>query len=319
MDQGIIVAIKERLSVAQKILVISHVRPDGDAVGSLLAFGLALQEAGKKVQMVLADGMPSSFRHLPGSGQICKSAEGTFDLIVTLDCADLKRVGRVLDGYGKPDINIDHHITNELFGALNLIEPDAVATSSILFRHLPEWGYMITQPVAVNLVTGIVTDTLGFRTTNTTPESLRQVAALMELGVDMTELYYRGLVRRSFPAARYWAAGLSSLQRADGIIWGTMTLADRKNADYPGNDDADLINVISSIEDCDITMIFVEQTHGSVKISWRTQTPELDVSQIAKQFGGGGHPGAAGADVTGTLAEVQERILAATRRALYSR
>lgn len=319
MDQGIIVAIKERLSVAQKILVVSHVRPDGDAVGSLLAFGLALQEAGKKVQMVLADGVPSSFRHLPGSGQIRKSAEGTFDLIVTLDCADLKRVGRVLDGYGKPDINIDHHITNELFGALNLIEPDAVATSSILFRHLPEWGYLITQPVAANLVTGIVTDTLGFRTTNTTPESLRQVAALMELGVDMTDLYYHGLVRRSFPAARYWAAGLSSLQRADGIVWGTMTLADRKNADYPGNDDADLINVISSIEDCDITMIFVEQTHGSVKISWRTQTPELDVSQIAKQFGGGGHPGAAGADVTGTLAEVQERILAATRRALYSR
>ncbi|MDP3184152.1 MAG: DHH family phosphoesterase [Anaerolineales bacterium] len=319
MDQGIIVAIKERLLVAQNIFVVSHVRPDGDAVGSLLAFGLALQEAGKKVQMVLADGVPSSFRHLPGSGQIRKSADGTFDLIVTLDCADLKRVGRVLDGYGKPDINIDHHITNELFGALNLIEPDAVATSSILFRHLPEWGYMITQPVAANLVTGIVTDTLGFRTTNTTPESLRQVAALMELGVDMTDLYYRGLVRRSFPAARYWAAGLSSLQRADGIVWGTMTLADRKNADYPGNDDADLINVISSIEDCDISMIFVEQTHGSVKISWRTQTPELDVSQIAKQFGGGGHPGAAGADVTGTLAEVQESVLAATRRALYSR
>ncbi|MDP2976918.1 MAG: DHH family phosphoesterase, partial [Anaerolineales bacterium] len=267
MDQGIIVAIKERLLVAQNIFVVSHVRPDGDAVGSLLAFGLALQEAGKKVQMVLADGVPSSFRHLPGSGQIRKSADGTFDLIVTLDCADLKRVGRVLDGYGKPDINIDHHITNELFGALNLIEPDAVATSSILFRHLPEWGYMITQPVAANLVTGIVTDTLGFRTTNTTPESLRQVAALMELGVDMTNLYYRGLVRRSFPAARYWAAGLSSLQRADGIVWGTMTLADRKNADYPGNDDADLINVISSIEDCDISMIFVEQTDGTVKIS----------------------------------------------------
>ncbi|MBU2610016.1 MAG: DHH family phosphoesterase [Chloroflexi bacterium] len=319
MDQGIIVAIKERLSVAQNILVVSHVRPDGDAIGSLLAFGLALQEAGKKVQMVLADGVPSSFRHLPGSEQIRKSADGTFDLIVTLDCADLKRVGRVLEGYDKPDINIDHHITNELFGALNLIEPDAVATASILFRRLPEWGYMITQPVAVNLVTGIVTDTLGFRTTNTTPESLRQVAALMELGVDMTNLYYRGLVRRSFTAARYWAAGLSSLQRADGIVWGTMTLADRKNADYPGNDDADLINVISSIEDCDISMIFVEQTRGSVKISWRTQTPELDVSQIAKQFGGGGHPGAAGADVTGTLAEVQESVLAATRRALYLR
>ncbi|MDI6769712.1 MAG: DHH family phosphoesterase [Anaerolineales bacterium] len=319
MEESLHTEIKQSLATAQNILLVSHVRPDGDAIGSLLAFGLALQEAGKKVQMVLADGVPSSFRHLPGSDQVRKSAQGSFDLVIALDCADLKRTGKTLEGFGKPHLNIDHHVTNELFGAINLIEPDAVATASILFRHLPEWGYTITQSVAVNLVTGIVTDTLGFRTTNTTPESLRQVAALMELGVDMTNLYYRGLVRRSFPAARYWAAGLSSLQRADGIVWGTMTLADRKNADYPGNDDADLINVISSIEDCDISMIFVEQSHGSVKISWRTQTPELDVSQIAKQFGGGGHPGAAGADVSGTLAEVQENVLAATRRALYLR
>jgi phosphoesterase RecJ-like protein len=308
--------IKQRLQGAQNILLVSHVRPDGDAIGALLAFGLALQEAGKKVQMVLADGIPSSFRHLPGSDQVRKSAQGTFDLVVTLDCADLKRVGKALDGYGKPDINIDHHITNERFGVLNLIEPDAVATSSILFRHLPEWGYTLTQPLAANLVTGIVTDTLGFRTPNTTPESLRQVAALMELGVDMTNLYYRGLVWRTFPAARYWGAGLSSLQRADGIVWATLRLEDRKNSGYNGNDDADLINVVSTIDDGDITMVFVEQTKRSVKISWRTQNPELDVSQIAVQFGGGGHPGAAGADVSGTLAEVQERVLAATRQAL---
>lgn len=309
-------AIKQRLLAAQNILLVSHIRPDGDAIGSLLAFGLALQEAGKKVQMVLPDGVPSSFRHLPGSDQVRKSAQGSFELVVTLDCADLKRAGKSLNGYGKPDLNIDHHVTNECFGNLNLIEPDAVATSSILFRHLPEWGYALTQPVAANLVTGIVTDTLGFRTTNTTPEALRQVAALMELGVDMTSLYYRGLVRRTFPAARYWGAGLSSLQCADGIVWGTLTLADRKKSDYSGNDDADLINVISSIDDNDITMVFVEQTKRSVKISWRTQNPELDVSRIAVQFGGGGHPGAAGADVPGTLAEVQERVLAATRQAL---
>ena len=171
-------AIKQRLLEAQNILLVSHVRPDGDAIGSLLAFGLALQGAGKKVQMVLPDGVPSSFRHLPGSDQVAKTAEGTFDLAIVVDCADLKRVGKSLDGYSKPDLNIDHHVTNECFGNLNLIEPNAVATSSILFRHLPEWGYALTQPVAANLVTGIVTDTLGFRTTNTTPEALRQVAGL---------------------------------------------------------------------------------------------------------------------------------------------
>jgi len=314
--KNLLVAIKKRLQGSQNILLVSHVRPDGDAIGSLLAFGLTLQEAGKKVQMVLADGVPSSFRHLPGSDQVRKSAQGSFDLTIVVDCADLKRAGKSLDGYGKPDLNIDHHVTNEHFGNLNLIDPNAVATSSILFRHLPEWGYAITQPVAANLVTGIVTDTLGFRTTNTTPEALRQVATLMEFGVDMTNLYYHGLVRRTLPAARYWGAGLSSLQCADGIVWGTLTLANRKKADYSSNDDADLINVISSIDDNDITMVFVEQTNRSVKISWRTQNPELDVSRIAVEFGGGGHPGAAGADVPGTLAEVQERVLAATRQAL---
>jgi len=308
--------VRERLLTAKNILLVSHVRPDGDAIGSLLALGLALQQAGRTVQMVLADGVPSTFRHLPGSEQIHKSTQGSFDLTIVVDCADLKRIGKAMEGRGQPDINIDHHITNECFGKINLIEPDAVATSSILFRHLPEWGFVITQSIAANLVTGIVTDTLGFRTTNTTPESLRQVAALMELGVDMTGLYYRGLVRRTLPAARYWGAGLSSLQSADGIVWGTLTLADRKTSNYSGNDDADLINVISSIDESDITMVFVEQANGTVKISWRTQNPELDVSKIAVQFNGGGHPGAAGADIPGELAEVQERILAATRKAL---
>jgi phosphoesterase RecJ-like protein len=308
--------IRERLQTAQNILLVSHVRPDGDAIGSLLALGLALQQASKTVQMVLADGVPSTFRHLPGSEQVRKSAQGDLDLTIVVDCADFKRTGKVLDGRGQPNINIDHHITNERFATVNLIEPDAVATSSILFRHLPEWGFEITQPVAANLVTGIVTDTLGFRTANTTPESLRQVASLMELGVDMTNLYYRGLVRRTFPAARYWGAGLSSLQCADGIVWGTLTLADRKKSDYSGNDDADLINVISSIDDSDITMVFVEQSNGTVKISWRTQNPDINVAKIAVKFSGGGHPGAAGADIPGALAEVQERVLAATRQAL---
>ena len=318
MEEAIITAIKERLSAAQKILVISHVRPDGDAIGSLLALGLALQGAGKTIQMVLADGVPHTFQHLPGSEQIRKSPEGTFDLIIVVDCADFKRTGKALDGYGKPDINIDHHTTNAKYGALNLIEADAVATASILTRHLSAWGFTINQPIADNLVTGIVTDTLGFRTSNTTPEALRQVAALMELGASMTDLYYHGLVRRSYPAARYWGAGLSSLQRADSIIWATLTLADRKNSGYSGNDDADLINVVSAIDDSDVAIMFVEQPNGTVKISWRAQRPGIDVSQIAKQFGGGGHPAAAGADIPGTLAEIQERVLEATRQILQA-
>ncbi len=316
MRDDIHAVLQERLNQAQRVLITAHIRPDGDAIGAVLALGLALRERGKHVQMVLNDGVPPTFRHLPGSDLVQRTPTGEYDLYITLDCADLRRVGPALEACGQPDINIDHHVTNQKFGRLNLIEADAVATCSILTRYLTRWGLPMTQAIAANLVTGIVTDTLGFRTPNTTPEALRQVADLMELGVDMPDLYYRGLISRTFPAARYWGAGLSSLQRDDGLVWATLRLEDRQISGYHGNDDADLINIIASIDDCRIKMIFVEQENGSVKVSWRTQEPNLDVSQIAQLFHGGGHPGAAGADVPGTLEEVQARVLEATRRAL---
>lgn len=308
--------IKERLGTAQKIVIASHVRPDGDAIGSLIAFGLALQNAGKSVQMVLTDGIPSSFKHLEGSELVRKEPEGKHDLFITVDCADLQRVGQPLAACGQPDINVDHHITNENFGKINLIEPDAVATAAILTNHLPEWGFEITKPIAAALLTGIVTDTLGFRTSNTTPESLRQAAALMETGVNMPDLYMRALVRKSYPAARYWGAGLSSLECRDGIVWGTLTLADRKSAGYGGNDDADLINMISAIDGNKVGMVFVEQNNRHVKVSWRALEPGIDVSQAAKYFKGGGHAAAAGADVEGDLNEVRETVLKKTREML---
>ncbi len=307
--------INAKIQSATNILIVSHVRPDGDAIGSLLGLGLALQQAGKTVQMVLNDGLPASFRHLPGHKQVKKEPQGEPDLFITVDCADFKRTGKQFENYRKPEINIDHHVTNEKFGQLNLIEPEAVATAAILTDHLPKWGLEITPDVAANLTTGIVTDTLGFRTSNTTPASLRQVALLMETGINMPELYNRALVSRSLSAARYWGAGLSSLKTMDGIVYGTLRRADRKEAGYGGNDDADLINIISAIEDHTVGMVFVEQ-HESVKISWRALQPGVDVAQIAKHFGGGGHKAAAGADIIGKLEEIQPRVLQTTREML---
>lgn len=316
MDLEISEAIKSRLASAHSVLVVSHVRPDGDAIGSLLGLGLALENAGKTVQMVLADGVTSSFRHLPGAEKIKTKIEGPYDTFVTTDCADLRRTGKPLEAAGQPDINIDHHITNERFGKLNLIEGEEVATSAILTNYLPVWGYPITKQIAEALLTGIVTDTLGFRTSNMTPEAMRQAAELMETGVDMPELYMRGLVRRSYASARYWGAGLSRLERKDGMVWGTLTLEDRKKAGYSGNDDADLINIISAIDGFKVGMIFVEQPKNRVKISWRALEPGIDVSPIATRFGGGGHAAAAGADVDGSLEEVLKNVLQSTKQML---
>ena len=319
MDSQLIGEIKNRLSIANNIVIASHVRPDGDAIGSLLGLGLALRDAGKSVQMILVDGAPASFKHLAGSELIKKEPAGGHDTFITVDCADFKRTGKVFENFGQPDINIDHHKTNERFGKINLIEAEEVATSAILTAHLPEWGYKITQPIATALLTGIITDTLGFRTSNTTPEALRQCATLMETGVDMPDIYMRALVKKTFPAAKYWGAGLSSLESKNGIVWGTLTVADRKAAGYGGNDDADLINMISAIDGNKVGMVFVEQTDNHVKISWRALEAGVDVSPIAKHFQGGGHAAAAGADIRGSLSEVQKEVLEKTREMLNLR
>ena len=316
MDNKITGEIKDRLAVANKIVIASHVRPDGDAIGSLLGLGLALQEAGKSVEMVLTDGIPAAFRFLEGYELVKKEASGGHDTFITVDCADFKRTGKVFENFGQPDINIDHHKTNENFGKINLIEADEVATAAILTNYIPAWGFKITKPVAAALLTGIITDTLGFRTSNTTPEALRQAATLMEAGVNLPEIYMQSLVRKTYPAAKYWGAGLSSLETKDGIVWGTLTLADRKIAGYGGNDDADLINMISAIDNHKVGMVFVEQANNHVKISWRALDSNVDVSPVAKHFNGGGHAAAAGADIEGSLVDVQKEVLTKTRELL---
>jgi phosphoesterase RecJ-like protein len=214
-------------------------------------------------------------------------------------------------------LNIDHHPTNQQFGRLNLVIPEAVATAETLAQILPIWPG--PPQVADALLTGMVTDTVGFRTANMNPAALRVVADLMEAGGDLPRIYYPALVQRSFPAARYWGAGLAKLQREGRLVWTSLALEERYAAGYPDRDDADLVNVLSAIEGMDLALIFVEQAPDHVKISWRVcglAPAELDVSGVAQQFGGGGHRAAAGAEMTGSLAEVQEMVLAATRKLL---
>lgn len=316
MNESTTGVIRERLDKSKNVVIASHVRPDGDAIGSLLGLGLALRDAGKSVQMVLVDGVPSSFKHLEGSDLVVKEPTVEHDTFITVDSADFRRVGKAFENFGQPDINIDHHKTSEKFGKLNLIEAEEVATAAILTRHLPEWGYRITKPIAAALLTGIVTDTLGFRTSNTNPSALRLCAMLMETGVDMTELYMKALVKKSFPAARYWGAGLSRMEQKHGIVWATLTLEDRKKSGYGGNDDADLINMISAIDGNKVGMIFVEQSDNHVKISWRALEPGIDVSGVAKHFNGGGHAAAAGADIPGMLSDIQPLVLKTTQEML---
>ena len=307
--------IRARLDNGERILITSHVRPDGDAVCSVLALGLALKELGKQVQMVLADGVPSDYHHLQYVDQIASRAIPPVDLVVTLDAAADDRSGDALRGFDGIDINIDHHITNTRFAALNFVDPAAVATCAILAELFPELGLQFTPAILDALLTGILTDTLGFRTSNMNPKALRIAADMVEKGADLPALYERALLRRSFTALRYWGAGLSKLQREGDLVWTSLSLADRKAADYPSNDDAELINNIAIVEGASVVLLFIEQHDNQVKISWRSQGA-VDVSQIAAQFGGGGHVAAAGAVLAGSLDEVEQRVLQATRATL---
>jgi len=301
---------------ARWVGVISHERPDGDAVGSLLGLSLALAQAGKQVAPVLVDGLPTRYRFLPGSAEILRQFPSGVDLLVSVDCSDLDRLG--FSGGQKPrqpDINIDHHPTNTQFARVNLVDEQAAATAGLLVTLLPQLGLQVDSPVASNLLAGIVTDTIGFRVPGVSSGLLRQAADLMDLGAPLAEIYEQTLNRHSLTAARLWGLGLARLQRDGKMLWSTLTLEDRAQAGYAGNDDADLINLLMTIDGADITLAFVEQPEGKVKVSWRARAG-LDVARVAASFGGGGHELAAGALLSGPTPEVIERVLQATRPAL---
>ncbi len=292
--------------------MVSHLRPDGDAVGSVLGLGLALQAAGKDVLMVLEDGVPKSYRHLTGSEQIVRKADGRDRCTIVTDCSDQSRVGSVIPEDAQPVLNIDHHNTNLNFAAINVVDSDAAATCQMLAVLLPAWGLPISREVAEALLTGIITDTIGFRVASTSPAVLRTAADLFEHGADLPTLYAKALLRRSYEAVRYWGAGLSALKLENRLLWTRLTLEDRRAVNYPGRDDADLVNILQTVEDADVFVVFIEQNDGTVKVSWRAR-PGFDVSQIALHFGGGGHKPAAGASIRGSLDVVIQKVLTATR------
>jgi phosphoesterase RecJ-like protein len=308
--------LKALLASCEHPTVLSHVRPDGDAVGALLAVSEALRAEGKDTTAVLSSGVPRAFSFLQGAAEVKTRLPDATDLMICVDCSDLERTGWKEEDLPRPvDVNIDHHPTNNHFAAYNLVETRAAATTEILYAWLPEMGLPLTDSVVASLMTGLLTDTIGFRTSSVTPASLRVAADLLDLGAPLQKIYEQALSQMSYVAARYWGAGLSQLGREDGLVWATLGLADRRRVGYPGSDDADLVNVLTTIEDAQLVVIFVEQPHEKVKISWRSK-PGIDVSQLATQFGGGGHVAAAGAMIDGTLDNVRERVLNVSHKAL---
>lgn len=301
--------IRELLHAANNILITSHIRPDGDAIGSVLGLGLALMATGKDVQIVLEDGLPATFKHLSGADLVSKTIKEDYDLAVVVDSSDMDRTGSIL-GERQPDISIDHHITNTQFARHNLVE-DKPAAAAIIADHLVDWDLPITPPAVEALLTGIITDTIGFSTSNMTGDVLRTAADLVDHGADIHMLYNKALNLRSYSETKLWGLGLNRMQRKGRVVWTSITKEDKKLSHFNGKGSADIINLLAEVKDADIAIVLLEETSHQVKVSWRAKQP-YDISNLALSFGGGGHPAAAGAEVPGTLENVEQQILNAT-------
>jgi phosphoesterase RecJ-like protein len=304
---------RRRIAAANHVAVVSHERPDGDAVGSVLAVVLSLRLSGKHAEAVFPEGLPVRYRFLPGAATVRRDLPSGIDLIITVDCSTQDRLGPGAPAV--PVINIDHHPTNTLFGHLNLVDGQASATAELLYTLAPALGLPLDADVATDLLAGIVTDTIGFRTASTTPRVLQAAADLMTRGGTLAEVYERTLNQHTLSALRYWSQGLGRLKLEDGMLWCSLTLEDRRAAQYGGNDDADLINLLGTVDGARVAIILVEQPDGRTKVSWRCREG-LNVARVAEQFGGGGHVLAAGAMVSGERAQVEQTVLSATRAAV---
>jgi phosphoesterase RecJ-like protein len=310
--KGEIKKLKGLLFKPSKVILLTHTRPDGDAVASLLALSLGLKSIKHEVFALLPGGVPSRFSYLPGLEFISDQIPNEVDLIIAVDCADENRLGVSPDKLPRSvDINIDHHVSNTDFGHINIVDATAASATQVLFDVLKKIGIPIDVDIAINLLTGLVTDTIGFRTESVTPEVLRLAAELQEIGAPLPNIKHKALYQRTFTALRFWGRGLCRLEQQNGVIWTTLKLADRGASGYSGYDDADLINLLSSVENSRVAVILIEQPSGKVKVSWRAKRG-LNVSRLAETFGGGGHEAAAGAMIEGDLEEVTAAVLAAT-------
>lgn len=304
-------AATQAIDAAQTILVVTHIKPDGDAIGSLLGLANALRERGRTVDAAVDDGVPSIFLFIAGVETVKSSLDaGQWDLMISVDASDEERIG-LTGAYGMAHsqrvINLDHHPTNTRFGDIHLIVPEAVSASEIVFTWLDSMAHPISADVAAPLLTGLVTDTIGFRTSNVTSYALGAAQQLMEAGASLADIVQRTLVSKPYSAVELWREALPSVRLQGSIISAAVTRANLKNAKLPEATDSGLVGFLIAVEEAKVAVVFKETTEGRVELSFRSK-PGFDVSEVAFSLGGGGHKQAAGATINGPLEAAQARV-----------
>ncbi|HUJ10064.1 MAG TPA: bifunctional oligoribonuclease/PAP phosphatase NrnA [Verrucomicrobiae bacterium] len=315
--------IAELLRNQNSFLVLTHYRPDGDAIGSQLALALLLKDLGKEVEAWNDDDVPAKFRFLPHTELITRppAEPKDFDVVIAIDTSTWQRVGTAAQRIGnkKHFINIDHHVSNEKFGDVNWIVPAAPASGQIAFDLLKRGGFPLTREIATCLFAAISTDTGSFSYASTTAESLRVAAELVDTGINVGEISRE--VYESYPYARLMLLQkvLAQLQltheRRIAYTWVTVEMFQQSGAKR--EDTEGLIDYARAIDGVLVAILFEELPEpGKVRISLRSKHPQVDVNSVASQFGGGGHREAAGARISGEPREIERRVLAAVSEAL---
>ena len=302
-------------------ILLSHVRPDGDAIGSQLALGFALMALGKSVRLINEDGLPENLAFLPGAERIESPPAEPLDVevAIALDTATKPRLGdAALHAASKAEIwlNIDHHVSNPKYGDLNLIDPTSPATGQILYDLITTLGLPMPAESRDAIYVAVSTDTGSFQYPSTTAKTYEMAADLIRRGVDVGTINSKTYDEQPYRRLELMRALLNTLERSpDGMVahW-EMRDQTRIDLDLRPEDSEGLIDIIRAIRGVQLAVFFEELPDGKIRVSMRSKDRQLDVCKIATEFGGGGHALAAGIRMAGPLEDAKARVLGAIHR-----
>ncbi len=317
---NIIKAIRSKKS--KRFLISTHRNMEGDAIGSMLAMAELLKRAGKKVILFPPEDMPDTYKFLPGAAKVklmSNIKDIDYDVACLLDCTDIERIGSVKVGIclTRPILNIDHHISNTYFGSINWVEPNMSSSGEQIYHLFRKMSIPINKRVALYIYIAMLTDTGSFRYSNTTADTHRIIAELMQYGIDAVDIYrkvYEGVPRSSLTLL---ASALSTLDTAKNgeIAWVHVSKAMLSSHKAGIEETQDFVNFPRSIKGVKIALAFREARKGLVKVSLRSNEG-VDVNRLAKQFNGGGHSSASGCVLKGTISGAEKIVVTSAKKLL---
>lgn len=312
-----------RLKTATRVLLPTHQNVDADSLSSVLALTHALHQHGLDAVPMISDGsMPHALEFLPGAADILLYSEDEvpeFDMLCLADCSDRARLGKFykdnptrLDGH-IPIVNIDHHITNDRFGTVNIVEPSAASATEIIADVLAVWGTVLTREIAQCLLAGIYGDTLGLRTESTTSRTMRTAADLVDAGANPVPIVDALFRLKPKSSVCLWKKALEGVQWTGELIWTELTEEMFAECGAQPSEAEGMVNFLAGTEGSRAAAILFANDHGW-RISMRSLPVDVDVAAITAEFGGGGHPRAAGVQIEGGEAEKQHFLTRVAER-----